>query len=536
MRRVSDTHIWRDLERLAVCRAETRRERVSDRQLHGDPSRQSMPGTFRFDGTPGYPGLGDESYMAHSPLLTCSLSDETWTLVLASKRLTGELPFDPTEPFGPLARVAALLRAPEDPPFAGVIAGYVTYEFGERLLGLTPRTRTGPDALFFVHDRIARRVSGGWEITCAGLRTDPDLDLDIAGWAKGLSAGGEPDHAPTSRHLVTARADTRDRPPVLGFAPRARRRDTGTPGVRVLSDSLPEPAYKAALARLKRYIAAGDVYQANLTHMLTLAVDLQPQHYYAALRASHPGPFSSYVMEPGGAAVVGISPELFLRVDGRRIRTQPIKGTRPRGASVLDDVAQRNALLESDKDSAELLMIVDLMRNDLGRVARFASVTVPEVKRIDAHPSLYHLSGVIEAELDDDASVWDLLAASLPAGSITGAPKRRAVEILKELEPHARGVYTGAVGMVDFSGNMIMNVAIRTIRLIGDRGYLGVGGGIVADSDPDAEWQETLTKARAFFLGDAPEAPSTPAAPSPASAPGTSPVPDHASEPGEDDR
>jgi len=498
MRRVSPKHLWNELERLTDGRRATTVTHVADDRLTGDPSRQTMPGTIRFDGAEGHPGLGDETYMAHSPLLSLSLVDDEWRLHLPGKRLLALEPVDPDDLFAPLRRLSARYGRDETTPFAGALAGYLSYEIGERLMGLEPRPLDGPAALFFLHDRIARRRDAGWEIVDAGLRADRNL-LPVDEWAEGLAAF----HAPvigTSRLLSTAATDDA---PELGALPRgpadlARPRDARP--VRLLADSLPEAAFRERVEAIQRYIAAGDVYQANLTRMLSLGVALQPQHYYAALRVHHPGPFSTYLVEPSGAAVVGISPELFLRVAGDRVETRPIKGTRPRGATPDEDARLRAELLASEKDAAELVMIVDLMRNDLGRVARFGTVQVTEDRRLDAHPSLFHLSGVVEARLDPDHDVWDLLAATLPAGSITGAPKRRAMEILAELEPHPRGVYTGAMGLIDFGGNAILNVAIRTVRLKGDRGLLGVGCGIVADSDPAAEHAEAMDKARAFFL------------------------------------
>jgi len=347
------------------------------------------------------------------------------------------------------------------------MAGYVTYELGERLLQVSERPLDQPLALFFVHDRLARRGPDGWEVVCTGVDRR-SRSLDLRNWCEGLPA-----RARTEPDLVSSR---------------------------VVDDSLGPAAHRKALGEIQQYIGSGDIYQANLTRMLTLSIDGTPHAYYRALRARHPAPFAAYLVEPRGAVVLGISPELFLRVDGTRAETRPIKGTRPRGHTPDDDRRLREELLSSEKDAAELVMIVDLMRNDLGRVAAFGSVRVAETKRLDAHPTLYHLSGVVEARLDPGRTSWDLLAASLPAGSITGAPKRRAVEILRELEPHSRGVYTGAVGMIDFAGNMVLNVAIRTVRMIGERGWLGVGGGIVADSDPDAEFEESNDKARAFLI------------------------------------
>lgn len=385
-------------------------------------------------------------------------------------RLVAEWPYDPIDPFAPLESVSRLLHR-DDGTFHGSWIGYVTYEQGERLLGCAPRPLRTPYAVFFLHDRIAERTDGGWRGHSAGVRRS-GIEADFDGW--------------------------------LARLPRPSPGPADPPSVRVVSDSLPAPAYRAAFDRIQGYIAAGDIYQANLTRMLTLDVGAAPHVYYDHLRAAHAAPFAAYLVEPDGAVTLGISPELFLRVEDGVVTTAPIKGTRPRGATPEEDAALRDALWSSEKDGAELLMIVDLMRNDLGRIAEVGSVRVPELKRLDTHPSLHHLSGVVTARLASGATVWDVLAHTLPAGSITGTPKRRAVEILESLEPHTRGVYTGTVGRIDVSGEATLNVGIRTVRTVRDRAFLGVGGGIVADPDGDAEFEEANDKARAFLFGRSP--------------------------------
>jgi para-aminobenzoate synthetase component 1 len=501
MRHVSSKRLWTEIERLAGTRKPVPDEFVADEELPREAGRLVTPGTVRFDGTPGFPGLGEASHFAHSPGLSITLIANRWRLHLPDERLMAFEPYDPADPFGPLRRVHALL-AESTPSVAstaniasrplpsGGLLGYMTYELGERLMGLEPRDLDqAPLALFFLHDRLATRHDRGWVIRSLGLRRHTPMGIDS--WVQRLPAARthDPSGPRSGDVLSTFHTDT---------TPAAE--PSADAAVRLLGSSLDEEAYRDAVRAVKAYIAAGDIYQANLTRMLTLGVALQPHAYYEALRVSHAAPFASYLVEPSGAAVLGISPELFLEVEGSRVATQPIKGTRPRGDTPEEDRSLREELWASEKDAAELVMIVDLMRNDLGRVAEFHSVAVPSPKRLDEHPTLFHLSGRVEARLRPGATLWDLLAACLPAGSITGAPKRRAMEILRELEPHARGAYTGAIGLVDFAGNATFNVAIRTMRIVGDRGLLGVGGGIVADSDAGAEFRETITKARAFFL------------------------------------
>ena len=471
MRRVTPDQFWETFGRVAASRGPTRTWRLPRRGAHINRTRLDRPGSFRLDGAAGYPGLGERTFLGHSPMLSVTLIDDTWTVRWPDRDCRFEQPFDVTDPFGPLRRVTEILRRDGDPPFAGAAVGAITYEFGERMLGLTHRRLREPVVRFDFHDRVVSLRDGALELTCAGLRrTDGEHAPDT--WIDALNDDGSD----------VPRNDRGDMPPP-----------------RVIGDSLPHGPYVRALSRIKAYIAAGDIYQANLTRMLRVELPTSPAAFYDHLRRTHPAPFSALLVERDGAATLGISPELFLRVDGRQIATRPIKGTRPRGATPSEDRRLKAELLGSEKDAAELLMIVDLMRNDLGRVAEYGSVRVPEPRRCDVHPTLYHLSGGVEARLARDRTGWDLLAAALPAGSITGAPKRRAVEILQDLEPHARGVYTGAVGMIDFSGRMVFNVAIRTMRVVDGVGKLGIGGGIVADSDPDEEFAETLVKAKAFL-------------------------------------
>ena len=256
-------------------------------------------------------------------------------------------------------------------------------------------------------------------------------------------------------------------------------------------------SYGKAIARIKDYIASGDVYQVNLTQRFETALPCEPYSLYQRLRARSPAPFASY-LSFGQVQVVSSSPERFITVRDRRIETRPIKGTRPRSADPIVDARLAAELLASEKDRAELLMIVDLERNDLGRVCEFGSVRVSQLWHLESHPTVHHLVATVSGRLRDDVDVIDCLRASFPGGSITGAPKIRSMEIIDELEPHRRHLYTGAIGYIGFDGNADLNIAIRTITCVNGRAYYHVGGGIVWDSDPAAEYQETLDKGRAM--------------------------------------
>jgi para-aminobenzoate synthetase component 1 len=262
---------------------------------------------------------------------------------------------------------------------------------------------------------------------------------------------------------------------------------------------VPRETYLAAARRAVEYIHAGDVFQVNYAHEFRAAYRGDPLSLYLALREANPAPYGAYLDLGRGNAVLSTSPELFLRVRGREVTTRPIKGTRPRGADPAADARLREELRASPKDQAELAMIVDLERNDLGRVCEPGTVEVVSDAEIESYATVHHRVAEVRGELEEGFDRVDLLAATFPGGSITGAPKVRAMEIIDELEAGRRGPYTGAIGLLSDDGNMDLNIAIRTAVLARGEVRVHVGGGIVADSVPEAEYEETLAKGRAIF-------------------------------------
>jgi para-aminobenzoate synthetase component 1 len=258
--------------------------------------------------------------------------------------------------------------------------------------------------------------------------------------------------------------------------------------------SVSRSQYEAAVRRVLEYIGAGDCYQVNLSQRFTACLAQTPWELYERLGAASPAPYSAF-LDCGDHQVLSSSPELLLSISGGRVETRPIKGTRRRSLDPEEDAAIAAELLRSPKDRAELLMIVDLERNDLGRVCEFGSVHVPALYSLESFANVHHLVATIRGRLRAEVSPLECLRAAFPGGSITGAPKIRAMEIIEELEPFRRGVYTGAIGWVDAHGNAEWNIAIRTLLVKEGIAYFNVGGGIVADSDPAAEYEETLTKA-----------------------------------------
>jgi anthranilate synthase component I len=256
--------------------------------------------------------------------------------------------------------------------------------------------------------------------------------------------------------------------------------------------------FRDAVLRAKEYIAAGDIFQVVLSRQLTVECGLDPFRVYRALRMVNPSPYM-YFLKDGESAVAGASPEILVRVEGRQVETRPIAGTRPRGASVEEDERLGRELLADAKERAEHVMLVDLGRNDVGRVSRYGTVSVPELMKLERYSHVTHIASAVVGELAEGKDALDALVATFPAGTLSGAPKIRAMEIIDELEPLRRGLYGGALGYLDLRGNLDFCIAIRTVVLKGGRATIQAGAGIVADSDPHAEQLETEAKAGAML-------------------------------------
>ena len=258
-----------------------------------------------------------------------------------------------------------------------------------------------------------------------------------------------------------------------------------------------EAAYAKAVERCKHYIKEGDIFQVVLAQRFTIDLDVSAFDVYRALRIVNPSPYM-YYLKLDDWEVVGASPEILSRLQNGRVTVRPIAGTRKRGATEEEDKALEAELLRDNKELAEHIMLVDLGRNDVGRISKAGSVQVTGLKEIERYSHVMHIVSNVEGELREGADAFDVIRATFPAGTLSGAPKIRAMEIIEELEPHRRGLYGGAVGYIAFDGTMDTAIAIRTLAVKGKKAYLGTGAGIVADSNPASEYQECLNKGKAL--------------------------------------
>ena len=246
------------------------------------------------------------------------------------------------------------------------------------------------------------------------------------------------------------------------------------------------------------YIKAGDIFQVVLSQRLELEIDCDPFEIYRSLRVMNPSPFM-FFLRTGETTLVGSSPEIMCRVVDNEMTVRPLAGTRPRGGCPAEDLRLEQELLADEKERAEHVMLVDLGRNDVGRVAQYGSISIPDMMVVERYSHVMHISSTVTGQLKPEADAFDALMASLPAGTVSGAPKVRAMEIIDEFEPHRRGPYAGAVGYIDYSDNMDTCIALRTMVIKGNRAYVQAGAGIVADSNPTSEYEETLNKAKGLL-------------------------------------
>lgn len=432
----------------------------------------AMPYSLWLDSADRGGARGRYSFIAFHPFETIEAKDGRVTVTNKDQQLT--LRGDPLTVLQ--ERIDAYGIAVEDdpalPPFTGGAAGFFGYDLArgiERLPASAAAHPHMPDMAVGLYDKVCafnHETGAAWFLTLA-----PD----------GKSAHRNLQYL---QHLM---AQAPAVPPYRPFTPAWRGWDNAA-------------AYKKKIGRVIDYIHAGDIFQANLSQQFfaTLPPGFDAFAHYCHLRAFNPAPFAAY-LNMGSLKIASASPERFLWLRGDTVETRPIKGTRPRHDDPARDAQSRAALDASEKDRAENAMIVDLMRNDLSRCCTDDSITVPQLCAVESFTSVHHLVSAVTGRLRPDCTATDLLRACFPGGSITGAPKVRAMEIIEELEPVRRGPYCGAIGYIGFNGAMDTSITIRTLVYDGNSVSFNVGGGIVADSDPESEYQETLDKGRALF-------------------------------------
>jgi len=391
----------------------------------------------------------------------------------------GEKEFFSGNPFDKLKRLLSLFKVKnvEGLPMPGGIAGYFAYDLCHHIEKL-PRNAVDdlglPDIAVGFYDTliIKDHLSGKTNVVAALIPGLSENDIiEKVKRIKVLIEGGAQGDIISQDQLLASKC--------------------------MLESNFTRTDYCAMVGKAKEYIRNGDIYQVNLSQRFKTSISLNPIELYAKLRSLNPAPYSAF-LDCGCVKVLSSSPERFLLKDGKYIETRPIKGTYPRSADKDEDIRNKELLQKSEKDRAENLMIVDLMRNDIGKVCKTGSVKATELFKAESYATVHHLVSTVTGELLDGCDAIDCLKATFPGGSITGAPKIRAMQIIDELEPTCRSVYTGSIGYIGFDGSMDLNIAIRTILMKGNTAYYQVGGGIVWDSVPETEYEETLHKGLAL--------------------------------------
>jgi anthranilate synthase component 1 len=433
---------------------------------------------FLLESVEGGEHVGRYSFLGKDPFLILRARGDKTTIDRSGITTESDSPFIET-----LRRLMADFRSPfvpDLPRFTGGAVGYLGYgaaSWFEPVLGTLGAGSDGADDAGFMlfdtvlaFDHVQHRI-----LLIANARISADDDLE------------------SLYQFACAKIQflERELERALSHAPADKAH-----GLELRSNYTRE-RFEEQVRTAKGHIAAGDIYQVVLSQRFEADVTVEPFTVYRALRHVNPSPYM-YFIRMGGVSVVGSSPEMLVRVEGSRVETHPIAGTRRRGRNGEEDLRLGEELKRNEKERAEHVMLVDLGRNDIGRVCEYGSVRVPQFMGLERFSHVMHLTSIVEGRLAADRDRLDALVSCFPAGTVTGAPKVRAMQIIRDLEPSGRGIYAGAVGYLDFAGNLDFCIAIRTIIMSGRRAYVQAGAGIVMDSNPTAEYEETRDKARAL--------------------------------------
>lgn len=433
---------------------------------------KDYPYSFFLDSGMDHEGLGKYSFIGFDPFIVFKSKNEDIDII--EKR---EVKSFKGNPFVELKELLSKynMNYKSELPFVGGAVGYFSYDLCHQIEKL-PRTAVDdidiPDCFLGLYDGVVIIDHRKNKVFVASLGIKDEARRIVNSIIKTINAGEE--------ERININIDYEE-------------------NKKNFKSNFTKENYIEALEKLKGYIKAGDIYQANLTQRFECTLDIRPYELYGKLRTINPAPFASFI-DFGEGHIVSSSPERFIKISDRIVETRPIKGTRPRGKDSDEDTRNRKELLSSEKDKAELLMIVDLERNDLGRISKTGTVEVTELFHLEEYPTVYHLVSTVIGKMKDECDIIDVITSTFPGGSITGAPKIRAMEIIDELEPTQRNVYTGSIGYIGFNGEVDLNIVIRTILCKDEKAYFQVGGGIVWDSDPEMEYEETLHKAKALMM------------------------------------
>ncbi|UCF97474.1 MAG: anthranilate synthase component I [Spirochaetaceae bacterium] len=438
--------------------------------------------TFLLESVEGGTQIGRYSFLGRDPSIIFEARGRTVTIRRGSQKITIQSA-DALQELKDLTQELVPVADPALPPFAGGAVGYIAYDLVRQLENLpetNPDDLVVPDMLFMFTDTIVAFDNVSHKLIVmhnVQARSGDNLDL-LYDQAVGV--------------LQQILADLRH--PL----PETRAQDGRIEDADRLNANFEREDFLRAVETCKRYITQGDIIQAVLSQRLDTTFEGDAFSLYRALRIVNPSPYMFY-LHFGDIKLVGASPEIHVRSYGGNVTIRPIAGTRPRGESVEEDMRLEKELLADEKERAEHLMLVDLARNDIGRVCRYGSVRVTEYMVVERYSHVMHIVSDVEGILEEDRDAFDLIAATFPAGTVSGAPKIRAMEIIEELEPTRRGPYAGLVGYFSFNGNFDSCITIRTMLVHDDKVSIQAGAGIVADSIPEREYEETLNKAKALF-------------------------------------